>query len=141
MSVRRGLGWFLVGSSLMGLTGCNGPKSSCEGTMNSWKGCINSNDWDCMSELINPVHRRKYGRGIKAISEDTYKGAYNFKYKFIQADETGNICIARTNAFYTVKVRGKSPEDFDDQGFSYTLRKIDGLWYIDFPGVEKLSGF
>ena len=81
--------------------GCNGPKDSCEGTMNSYAGNINGQDWDNIVELFTPPERAKFGdRRIKAMMRENWTGAKNYKWKFMQADveTTGKLCVARTIA-------------------------------------------
>ena len=50
----------LVAVLIFAAVGCNKPKDTCEGTMDSYIGCINSQDWDCMVELMHPAERKKF---------------------------------------------------------------------------------
>ena len=143
MDLVRSAKWALVVGVSVGLTGCGkGPKGDCEGSLESWGKVINDNDWDAMVELIHPDQRKKFGdETIREFGYQIYKGARDYKWKKIQADVSGNICIARTIAYYNVKIRGKLPVDFDNQYVSYVLHEKDGLWYFDLPGSTKVGGY
>jgi hypothetical protein len=138
----RGSVWCAALAALVLCAGCNKPKDSCDGTLNSYAGCINSQDWECLIDLFHPDQRAKYGdKMIRKWALENWNGARNFKWKFVQADASGSVCIARTNAYYEVKIRGKNPETYDNWGDTYTLHLKDGLWYMDIPGSQKVQGF
>jgi hypothetical protein len=131
-------------SLALACAGCNGPKDNCEGTLNSYAGCINGQDWDCILELMHPAERAKYGdRKIKGMMMNNWFGTKNYKWKYLQADtaKAGDICVARTIARWDTKVRGKKEVTTDDYGDTFTLHPKDGVWYIDVPGSQKIGGF
>jgi hypothetical protein len=136
-------GWaLLTGLSLLS-SGCNGPKDSCEGTIDSFAGCINGQDWECFPPLIWADHRKKFpDRVIQAWANQEYLGDKHFKWTKVDAAVSGDVCIVRTLASWTWKIRGKNPEDHTDEYSSYTLhRQADGNWYIEIPGASKLGSY
>ena len=129
---------------LLATSGCNTPKDSCEGTLDSFKGCINAQDWQCICDLMHPAERKKFtDRRIRGMFAEDWFGVHSYRWTFMQADtaKSGDVCVARTKAAWTKKIRGKAAEDVKDWGDVYTLHPIDGLWYIDVPGSQKLSGY
>lgn len=127
---------------VVGGAGCHGPKSDCEGTMRSFEAIIDGNHWDDFPDIISPSQRAKYhDRAIIAWVSDYYMGAKFFKFKSLQASETGTTCLVQGVSDWEQKIRGKEPVRFEDEYVTYTLHQVDGKWYMDVPGSSKLQAF
>ncbi|MGC4114146.1 MAG: hypothetical protein QM765_05880 [Myxococcales bacterium] len=136
-------GLLLIAASLA-LAGCNGPKSDCEGTYKSYCSTLEDQDWDGMYELLTAEHKKMVhsGKGLERGLAQLWKGAKSFKFKAININETkAGVCTVQGEMKWTTKVRGELPYDSETY-FSWTFKQAkDGLWYIELPGKEKISGY
>ena len=138
----RALGFSFAALAALCLSGCNGPASTCEGTLNSYASCVNKQDWECFVPLIWAPHVKKAGaKQIKEVFQDNFFGYKNFRWTVMQPVETKDLCLARTTSSWTYKIRGKNPEDHNDEFDSFTLHRVDGLWYMEMRGMSKISAF
>ena len=122
--------------------GCHGPSSTCEGTMSSFASIIDSNSWDDLPGIISPKERAKYGDTMIAKwASSNYFGCKKFKFTKVEANVSGNVCLARSLASWHEKIRGKRPVDYNDEYYTYTMHLINGKWYMDLPGASKIQGY
>lgn len=134
---------FALFAAALALAACNGPKETCEGSMNSYYALLKSHDWDGAYEMLTPEYKRKltadrYARGM----EEEWLGSKGFSLKVGNISESRGACYANGGISYTVKIRGKEPVDYDNEYFSWIFRKqADGKWYIEMPGMERVSAY
>lgn len=125
---------------------CVGPKSDCQGSMESFFKVIAGKKWSAGYAMLTPEHQKKVGSeekfttamdGVWAITTD-HKLAVN------QVIEAGTRCEASGFLSYTVVLKNKGEDNVDitDEYFSWTLKKLDdGKWYMEMPGMEKLPSY
>jgi hypothetical protein len=124
------------------LTGCHGPKSDCEGTMQSYAALIDGNSWDDIPDLVYPPQRTKLGDGaIRGWTAANYQGATSFEFTHLDAAVSKDVCFATTVAKWRQKIRGQNPVVFDDEAFTFTLHLINGTWYMEMPGAAKVGAY
>lgn len=126
------------------LAGCNGPKDTCEGSFKSYYSLLKGHDWEAMYELLTPSFKKKAGSPANLVPymEEDYAGSKSFSLNDVNIQEGGDTCIVNGGLNYTIKKRGENPYDISDEYFSWTFRRAqDGLWYIELPGSEKITGF
>ncbi|HEY3452147.1 MAG TPA: hypothetical protein VGK67_37735 [Myxococcales bacterium] len=141
--MRVQFGFVLAAASLV-LAGCNGPKSDCEGTYKSYCNTLEGQDWDGMYELLTPEFKKKVhsAKGLERGLSGTWKGTKSFTFKTINVNETkAGVCTVQGEMSWTTKIRGELPYDSENY-YSWTFKQgKDGLWYIELPGSEKISGY
>jgi ketosteroid isomerase-like protein len=130
--------------AVLASAGCHKPKDTCEGSFNSYFNAMKGKDWSAMYALLTPKYKKK-ARSPEFFSsfiQEEWGPAKNFDLNVMGIVPSGDLCIVNGTMDYTIKIRGKEPVDYDDEYFSWTFRRErDGLWYIELPGEEKLTGF
>lgn len=135
---------FVVAAAALALAGCNGPKGDCEGSYKSYRSTLEGQDWDGMYELLTPEHKKmvRSPKGLERGLSEMWAGSKSFTFKTMNINETtAGVCTVQGEMSWTTKIRGQLPYDSETY-FSWTFKKgKDGLWYIELPGKEKISGY
>ena len=141
MRVRFGI---VVAAAGLVLAGCNGPKSTCEGSYKSYCNTLEGADWEGMYELLTPEFKKKArsAAAMNRVMSDVWKGAKSWSFKTQNVNETKEgFCTVQGEMKWTVKIRGALPYD-ESTYFSWVFKQQkDGLWYIELPGHEKITGY
>lgn len=141
MQLRFGI---VVAATGLFLAGCNGPKDTCEGTYKSYTNTLTGADWEGMYELLTPEHKKiaRNPETMVRVMSDRWLGAKNWSIKTINVNETKEgFCTVQGEMSWTVKTRGRNPFD-QSTYFSWVFKQQkDGLWYIELPGQEKITGY
>jgi len=129
----------------LGLLACNGPKDTCQGSVDSYWSLFKAHDWEGIYEMLTPEYKKKVGSAEQLASalDENWKGgkSYTMELDNVVATASG-VCIANGNMNYIWRLRGENPKEFNNQYFSWTFHLLkDGKWYIDLPGEERLSGY
>ncbi len=121
--------------------GCNGPKSSPEGTVKSFYSAIESENWKDLPSMVDPDSIQKSG-GAQRVSAFYYSIFADVRNIDISIEEA---LVQRPNEEAAVKFKctatfralGQMPYDKDCSDI-LALRWHDGKWYIVVPGTGGL---
>jgi hypothetical protein len=121
---------------------CRGPKSTPEDSMDSYISAYGSQDIDALLALTPPDQVKKYGvKTLTAFYTDRTHGIQHLSAK-IQVTSTGDhTAQASTSQSWTYRVRGKNPEEHEDEYQAYLLTEIGGKWYVGIPDDAKVQPF
>ena len=121
--------------------GCNGPKSSPEGTVKSFYSTIESQEWMELSTMIDPESLQKSGGPSRAAAfyYSVYQDIRDIDLDIQEAiitrpDESAAVKFKCTATF---RALGEMPHK-NDCSDTLSLRWHDGKWYIMVPGTEAL---
>jgi len=117
--------------------GCNTAKDSCEGTLASYAGCINSQNPSCIVRLVHPSQRELFGdKVIEAWAKSNWDGVSDLTWEQLKMDKAWNICRAKTVAKFKQKgaKNNLSPYQSSPQVIEILPAK-GGNWYLSLPGA------
>ena len=117
--------------------GCNTAKDSCEGTLASYAGCINSQKPECIVELVHPSQRQQFGdKVVLAWAKTNWEGVSDLTWEQLKLDKAWNICRAKTVAKFKQKgsKNNISPYQTSPQVIEILPAK-GGNWYLSLPGA------
>ncbi len=133
----------LAAALALAFAGCHGPKSTPEASVESYMDAWGSKDIKGMLRLTMPASVKKAGGEeavLQGFNELTY-GIQSFDYRVGTVSRTGKTGQAQVLYNYVWRIRGQNPETFSDQYEAFYLEEIDGKWYIDIPGLKKVSPY
>ncbi|XXF79100.1 nuclear transport factor 2 family protein [Myxococcaceae bacterium GXIMD 01537] len=133
----------LLLTGVLGLMGCHGPKGSPDGTVESFYSACDKKKYAAMADMLAPESIKRFGNAERAAAFF----ASNYIYvKSISATIEDHIEVkpdkeAVVRFACTASIR--PPEDPDphdeDCGDTYTLKHIDGKWYIVLPATQRFG--
>ncbi len=122
------------------LVGCNGPKGSPEGSVESFYSAAEKHDWETMVEIIDPDSLRKVGaQRVQAFYADLFKDVRSVSVsiqdtRIVHPDQEAVVSFQCTATF---RALGEQPYDRGCADI-YTLKYRDGKWYIVLPATQQL---
>ena len=134
----------LLLTGVLGLMGCHGPKSSPEGTVKSFYSACDSKKWDAMAEMLAPESLKKFGNrtsNAAAFFADLYADVKSIDAEIDESIEVkpGREAVVRFNCTASVRPRDE-PEAYDqDCGDTYSMKNVDGKWYIVLPATQRIG--
>lgn len=133
----------LLLTGVLGLLGCHGPKGSPAGTVESFYSACDSKKYDAMAEMLAPESLKKFGNS-KANAAAYFAYAYE-EVKSISAEiddsievKPGKEAVVRFHCTATVRPKSEPEAHEEDCGSTYTLKNIDGKWYIVLPATQRI---
>lgn len=132
----------LLLTGVLGLMACHGPKGSPNGTVESFYSACDSRKWDAMANMLAPESIKRFGSKANAAA---FFAELYYEMKSIDAEinesievKPGKEAVVRFNC--TASVRPKQDPDPHDEdcGDTYTLKNIDGKWYIVLPATQRI---
>lgn len=126
--------------ALLALAGCNGPKSSPDGSVKSFYSAAESHDWETMVEIIDPDSLKRISpQRVQSFYADLFKDVQEVKLsiqetRIVQPDQEAVVSFQCTATF---RALGQLPYDRGCADI-YTLKWRDGKWYIVLPATQQL---
>jgi hypothetical protein len=135
MTLRRAV----VLAMLLALAGCRGPKSTPEGTVDSFFDSYDAHDADALVQMTLPSFVAKHGSDkVRQFYWDNIWGIQSIeatKNISITGKDTAQAQCEMTGVW---RLRGQNPEDFDTE-ISLLLHLIGGKWYVEPPGTSRVQ--
>lgn len=133
----------LLLTGVLGLMGCHGPKGSPEGTIESFYSAADSKKYEAMAEMLAPETIRKFGNrrsNAAAYFAEMYtdvKGvdAEVQETRYVKPDKEA---IVRFDCTASIRPPAEPSAHDEDCGDIWTLKNVDGKWYIILPETQKM---
>lgn len=125
------------------LAGCSSPSPDPETSYKRFTTLASKHDWDGAFKLVVPkLYSTKKQETVDAVI-NTFEPIWDYEYKLVRpVAVTGDKAIIDVLETYDYKdPRSRKKKTWENQKQSYQLKKIDGLWYVVPPGMEKFSTF
>lgn len=127
------------------IAGCsNGPKSSPEGSVESYYDAANDQDFEAMVSILAPESLKRIGSKEKAMAhlQASFDGWSDFDVdvqdvRLDTSEKTGVVQFNCTAKVFFQKDRKHHPAGCND--LWSVIRQDDGRWYIVLPEAQRLK--